>query len=595
MTKGIFTDAHVQRFGALVAATPSVSSADFGLVATQIEALGRRGVEGFLLEAQIEGGQMQFSAMQIDARSGALRLDKPLLRVSRERRLVRPARSEVTRAAGAALGSLTVSDARKFDNVSLFASLPPNAMDLQGGNSGARFELSAGLELTRIGDAPQAGNVVSITLPPALRNRDVLKRFADATRGTQALWRDGFHSSRVAVQVVDFPLASSAAIVRARTQPALTLAARLASQVSIADAAFSKANAHVAPYLLDSVAAAKLRFAIAPLFDRVMAFPHLREPMYRALADYDPEAFMPGIGNLPPDLIMLVQVNQPFIDSFMVGANFEMNRELLWRGFPTDLRGTPFQRFWGRIDPSRSGDASKLDDMEPIHLWRQQPLGKRTDPNITDPDRVALIIKGRLLLRYPNTAVYAWKRRKNVPADESKLVLPPQVQTPVFAGFIKPDITFFGFDIDRGDIGDWCFVVEEQMTEPRFGFDIPQSAFGGAAATGLIGAKPRTAVQWARGQFSLGNAATPQFKAIQQRGFNAWKTLSWSDVKVDAGAHVSVGALSALSQPANAPFASFPGLTATPTAAEIAQALLQLPFRAYWEGPDLVMPPPPAP
>ena len=33
------------------------------------------------------------------------------------------------------------------------------------------------------------------------------------------------------------------------------------------------------------------------------------------------------------------------------------------------------------------------------------------------------------------------------------------IQTPVFAGFIAPDITFFGFDIDRDDVADWCFVL----------------------------------------------------------------------------------------------------------------------------------------
>jgi hypothetical protein len=76
----------------------------------------------------------------------------------------------------------------------------------------------------------------------------------------------------------------------------------------------------------------------------------LRNAMYKDLADYDKNAFMPGVDDLPQDLIMLVQVNQYFIDAVMDGANVEMNRELLWRGFPTDLRGTPFQRFWDRID-----------------------------------------------------------------------------------------------------------------------------------------------------------------------------------------------------------------------------------------------------
>jgi hypothetical protein len=45
--------------------------------------------------------------------------------------------------------------------------------------------------------------------------------------------------------------------------------------------------------------------------------------------------------------------------------------------------------------------------------------------------------------------------------------------------------------------------------------------------------------------------------------------------------------LNALVQLSNAPFPNFPKLAANATAAEVARALLQEPFRAYWEGPDL--------
>jgi len=43
---------------------------------------------------------------------------------------------------------------------------------------------------------------VTLTLPPATRTREVLNRFAIATRGTQALWRDGFEISHVDVRPV---------------------------------------------------------------------------------------------------------------------------------------------------------------------------------------------------------------------------------------------------------------------------------------------------------------------------------------------------------------------------------------------------------
>jgi hypothetical protein len=232
--------------------------------------------------------------------------------------------------------------------------------------------------------------------------------------------------------------------------------------------------------------------------------------------------------------------------------------------------------------------------MEPIHEWGAQPLGRRVDENLKDPNRIALLVKGQLLRRYPNTAVYAWKRLKNVPADASKLVknaqgLPPSaaaIQTPVFTGTIAPDITFFGFDIDKEAIDDWCFVIEEHMTEPRFGFDVDEApaAPAGGGGTAVIGKPRRAAMRVALEQYALGNAATPAFQAIKARGYNPYKALSWSHLGVAAGQFTTVAALTELP---NAPFASFPTLTATPTAAEIAKALLQEPFRAYWEGPDL--------
>jgi hypothetical protein len=277
---------------------------------------------------------------------------------------------------------------------------------------------------------------------------------------------------------------------------------------------------------------------------------------------------------------MLVQVNQFFIDAFMAGANVEMNRELLWRGFPTDLRGTPFQRFWGRMRAGGDGTLQPLDDMEPMHQWRKQPLGKRVDPNITDPNRVALLVRGQLLRRYPNTAVYAWKRRMGAPADETQLQKNADgtpaagaVQLPVFAGVIPPDITFFGFDIDREQVDQWCFVLEEQMSEPRFGFDVPEAP----PQQGIVGLKRRSALSAALLQYAApGNA-------LVARRYNPYKALTWAHVGVAAGGFTTLANLVAV----DAGFADFPALVQTATAAEVAKALLQQPFRGYFVGSDL--------
>ena len=77
-----------------------------------------------------------------------------------------------------------------------------------------------------------------------------------------------------------------------------------------------------------------------------MAAPEIDMPVYDYLARLDPERFLPGVGEIPDEAITLLETNPRFVEALLVGLNDEMNRELLWRAFPTDQRGTPFRRFW---------------------------------------------------------------------------------------------------------------------------------------------------------------------------------------------------------------------------------------------------------
>jgi hypothetical protein len=139
---------------------------------------------------------------------------------------------------------------------------------------------------------------------------------------------------------------------------------------------------------------------------------------------------------------------------------------------------------------------------------------------------------------------------------------------------IAPDITFFGFDIDREDVDDWCFVLEEQMSEPRFGFDVDVPVPGQPQ-----GGKPLQRVAPKRALMQMAQVNGPP-----SASFNTFKVMSWSHMGVSPGAFVG---LAALMNPVEKPFASFSGLAANATAADVAKALLQLPFRAYYLGADL--------
>ncbi len=78
----------------------------------------------------------------------------------------------------------------------------------------------------------------------------------------------------------------------------------------------------------------------------IMAAPEFPQPMFETLQEVSNEWVLPGIGQLQPETLGLVEPNQKFIEAFMVGLNHEMARELLFREYPTDQRGTYFRNFW---------------------------------------------------------------------------------------------------------------------------------------------------------------------------------------------------------------------------------------------------------
>lgn len=194
----------------------------------------------------------------------------------------------------------------------------------------------------------------------------------------------------------------------------------------------------------------------------IMVGPRLERPLYLDLAAYDPGRFLPGGGDIPDNSIVLLETNQEFIEAFMVGVNHEFNRELLWRRYPTDRRGTAFHKFWDRLDDD--------DDIADIHTW---PGMNRLGGNSVGADEgsLVLLIRGQLLRRYPNTVIYAVAATTDWRIDPAA-----QPHTPVFSGFLHPDMAFVGFDFgaDEARSGNGTlFVLQEQPAEPRFGLDVP--------------------------------------------------------------------------------------------------------------------------
>lgn len=193
--------------------------------------------------------------------------------------------------------------------------------------------------------------------------------------------------------------------------------------------------------------------------------PVFSDPVSEWLADLSQDWLLPGLDQVPADSVMLLTPNQRFIEAFMVGLNVEMGRELLWRDFAVpDPCTTFFSHFW-RTQGTSVGDISAIAD------WGTHQLGENQH---SDAARIpcVLLLRSVLFRRYPNAIIHAVPARRGVDGRTPGPI--EQEIPPLFTGTLSPDLNFFGFDLDIQDaITDpgWYFVIRQQPTEPRFGFD----------------------------------------------------------------------------------------------------------------------------
>jgi hypothetical protein len=241
-------------------------------------------------------------------------------------------------------------------------------------------------------------------------------------------------------------------------------------------------------------------------FVEAMVYPQFDTPMYEPLKNISSELFLPNVELIPDNSITLLEPNRQFIEAYMAGLNHEFARELLWREYPTDQRGSYFRQFWGvsstfndRGDPDDPAWKNQLRDITALDRWdKASKLGSHKTRSASN--ELVLVIRGEVLKRYPTAVVYAhhamWqpKSKSDPTPDRSKPRLlepltdleearPPRekVLTPMYEAKIDPDIYCFGFDLSlekaRGTDAEpgWYFVLKERPGEPRFGLDIDRA------------------------------------------------------------------------------------------------------------------------
>lgn len=233
----------------------------------------------------------------------------------------------------------------------------------------------------------------------------------------------------------------------------------------------------------------------------VMAHPRFAHPMYEPLNRYDRDWMIPGLGLIErADMATLLETNNRFIEAHLVGLNHEMGRELLWREYPTDQRGTYFSSFW-------TGEPELVADMHEAE-WLAGQLGSHVDPALDG--QLVFLVRAEVVRRYPGVVAHA-ARQASVDAEGIPTFEADSPARSLFHILLAPNVLLAGFALTKEHVlttptETWWFTLSENPTEPRFGLDeepVPNETPSrddlawvhlGVAPGGFLSAAPQPAI-----------------------------------------------------------------------------------------------------
>jgi hypothetical protein len=179
------------------------------------------------------------------------------------------------------------------------------------------------------------------------------------------------------------PLDTTAGFVRDQMRPRVALANLARAIVSTGDNVLPPTAPGVTPIGTESV----------------MMAPSFSQPMYEPLKDQSPDLLLPGLDTVDADSVVGLRTNRAFVEAYLIGLNFEMGRELLWRGSRPISRGRSFKHFWGGDTALRFPPTSTTCCKNP-----GRALG--TAPPNAPADQFVLLLRAALLRRYPNAVIF---------------------------------------------------------------------------------------------------------------------------------------------------------------------------------------------
>lgn len=323
-------------------------------------------------------------------------------------------------------------------------------------------------------------------------------------------------------------------IVRGRLSPSRAIAVHpvdAGSVVSAVQALFASLPSRKAEWIIGGLAAIETE-----KLEQIMRAPVISDPLVQHLIAFESKTILRATDSLPNNTVSIVKENRAFVEAFLVGANHEMNNELRWREFPTDMRGTIFRRFWDR---KRAPSDPAGDDIPEIHAWTGALGANYPAHDVDRKESLVVLVRGDLIRKYGQILVTLNR------ADTTSFVRGAGTEfTPVFAGQFAPDICYYGFDVDRESVlaekPRHFFVLYEVPGRVRFGLDIATAAvrrdrfaFRTAALAFPLASLGRDPAMVLLPEHLKTGNAPPALAAT-------WDELSWAHMTLDGAGYIDV-------------------------------------------------------
>lgn len=168
----------------------------------------------------------------------------------------------------------------------------------------------------------------------------------------------------------------------------------------------------------------------------VMAAPIFPDPTSFYLRELSEKFILPSVEELRMNSISCFESNLAFEEAFLAGMNTEMGRELLWREYPTDERGSYFRKFWDQVEiPDDFG--KKYFDVKYMHNWKNR-LGGNHEPG--KGKMLVFVVKSDLMRSYPQTSICLSQVKNNQGNNELSCIL-----SPAMTGWLSNDTFMAGF------------------------------------------------------------------------------------------------------------------------------------------------------